>query len=601
MRHGVFIGMVALSLVACGGQRNGFDQAFTKRWQSDHGDSATRLYERLQEKPSQPGTEVVVGVTAHGLVGQTLAGAGRWSYPGNVDTVPQISGDVVAFSSGHQVVALNAKTGSVLWKVDAGKRRLRGMGDDGTTTAVSLSDAKGTEPSQFMLVGRDGSVQHRYELRSPIGVPAVYKGVAFVPWASQYVTAIDTTSGEEVGRVLLRHQVSHAEQIGTELYFGQLALTRFDAKIGAAQRQAGNTVSLPDKTLPGKPEWYKDGTVVYAPTDSASTKIHLWARPVQSGDALAIAGGSYAASYFSVVLGLDAKDGSLVWTRAFDDDIVGGGAAQDGYALCDAKGKVWAVSNQGNEPKVAADLGKPLVACVLQVQTLGVSGAPAEPLAEQMDQVLSTHRPSLAAAYAFIVEELPSLDDPKVTKILIDLVEHPRTVPSLAKRARVLLAQQRTGVKYMMSALKRHYDFLSGNRPPPVGPIAQALEAIGEPQAAPLLAQHLNDPATSAKDVALIANALYKLATPSESDELKTFFALYRATADQPSLVEAVVRVAQTLVRVGGPSGQEMVEYAATDPLTHPNVRSKLAEALHRGPKPSALGPAASRPLSALR
>ena len=79
-----------------------------------------------------------------------------------------------------------------------------------------------------------------------------------------------------------------------------------------------------------------------------------------------------------------------------------------------------------------------------------------------------------------------------------------------------------------------------------------------------------------------MAAALKTLATPAESDELKTFFALYRATADEGPLVDAVVMVAQTLVRVGGPSGQEMVEYAATDPLTHPKVRSKLTETLYR-------------------
>src|SRR5690606_37886943 len=147
-------------------------------------------------------------------------------------------------------------------------------------------------------------------------------------------------------------------------------------------------------------------------------------------------------------------------------------------------------------------------------------------------------------AYAFLLEELPHVKDPLTTKILIDLVEHPRTVPSLAKRARVLLAEQRTGVEYMLAALERHYDFLSGKQPPPVGPLAQALEAMNEAQAAPLLAKHLNDPATDVKDVGLLANALYKLATHAEGEELKTFFALYRATADQAPLVDAVIKVA---------------------------------------------------------
>lgn len=579
---GAVTAAIALAQFGCSGQRGGFDQAFTKRWQSDHGDSATALYERLKGQKPVANTELAVGVSTQGLVAKGLKEGTNWTFAGNVDTVPQISGNVVAFTSGHQVVALDAKSGNVLWKIDSGKRRLRGIGDDGTYTAVSLGDAKGTLPSQFLIVTRQGSVSHSYELRGSLGVPAEFGGVAFVPWDSQYVSAVDAQTGDEVGRILLRNQVSHAQNIGGELYFGQLGLTRFDEKIGAAQRKAGNYVSLPSKKIPGDPEWYKDGTEVYTPTDSATTKIHLWARPVATGDGLGIVANTYAAGYFSVVFGLDAKDGSLKWTRALEDDVVGGAAATDGFALCDAAGKVWAIGSSGSTPVPVTNLGKPLVACVVHAHTLGVESASSDSVAEQIEAVLDTHRPVLATAYAFLVEELPYIKDPLVTKILIDLIEHPRTVPSLAKRAGVLLAEQRTGVEYMMAALERHYDFLSGNRPPPVGPIAVALEAIGERKAAPLLARHLNDPATKTADIPLVASALKTLATPAESDELKTFFALYRATADEAPLVDAVVTVAQTLVRVGGPSGQEMVEFAATDPLTHPKVRSKLTETLYR-------------------
>lgn len=601
MKRLLFTCFTASALAACAGQQNGFDQAFTKRWQSDSGDSATRLYQQLQGAQAPAAAQVAVGVTSGGLVGKPLGAGAGWSHAGRVDTVPQISGGVVAFTSGNQIVALDAENGTPLWKVDAGKRRLRGIGDDGTVTAVSLSDAQGTLPGQVLLVTRNGNVAHSYEVRAPLGVPAVHGNVAFIPWANQYVTAIDTTTGDEIGRILLRHQVSHAQTIGGELYFGQLGLTRFDEKIGAAQRQAGNFVALPDKKVPGDPEWYKDGTRVYTSTNSATTKIHLWARPMPNDEGLGLAGDTYAASYFSVAFGLDAKDGSLKWTRSLAGDIVGGAAAADGFALCDATGKVWGVGSNGQAPAPVADLGKPLTACVVQTDSLGISGEPDDSVAEQIQAVLDTHRPSLATAYSFLIEELPSINDPLVTKILIDLIEHPRTVPSLAKRAGVLLAKQRTGVDYMLAALERHYDFLLGNRPPPVGPLAVALGAIGDRKAAPLLAKHLNDPATATRDVPLVASALAELATASETEELQTFFALYRATADEAPLVEAVVKVAQTLIRVGGPSGQEMVEFAATDPLTHPTVRSKLTETIYRKtPKPAPKSEAESKATSSL-
>jgi outer membrane protein assembly factor BamB len=138
----------------------------------------------------------------------------------------------------------------------------------------------------------------------------------------------------------------------------------------------------------------------------------------------------------------------------------------------------------------------------------------------------------------------------------------------------------------MLEALGRHYDFISGDQPPPVGPLAVALGALGERRAAPLLARHLNDPANSLEDVSHAAVALEAIATGAEIDELKTFFALYRATADEPLLVRAVLSVGGALLRVGGPEGRALVERASTDPLTQPDVRQGLSELLAPKPKP---------------
>jgi hypothetical protein len=52
-------------------------------------------------------------------------------------------------------------------------------------------------------------------------------------------------------------------------------------------------------------------------------------------------------------------------------------------------------------------------------------------------------------------------------------------------------------------------------------------------------------------------------------------------------LVSAVVHTARALVRVGDEEALRLVEHASTDPITHPKVRSQLAEAL----KASAVAP----------
>ncbi len=157
-------------------------------------------------------------------------------------------------------------------------------------------------------------------------------------------------------------------------------------------------------------------------------------------------------------------------------------------------------------------------------------GAALDTLAIQISGALNELEPDMAEAERYLVAQLGKLEDPIVDQDAHRLSSSPRIPPDLRTEARRLLALRKNGNEYMLSALGRHYDFVSGVLlPPPVGPLADALAASGEVRAAPLLAKHLNDPANSAEDVAHAARALVKLATPAEYEDLRTFFALYRA------------------------------------------------------------------------
>jgi outer membrane protein assembly factor BamB len=179
------------------------------------------------------------------------------------------------------------------------------------------------------------------------------------------------------------------------------------------------------------------------------------------------------------------------------------------------------------------------------------------------------------------LRELGTNDDPTVTKTLLDLACNVRTQPDVMQEARGLLASRRNGVEYMIEALGRHYDFLSDVlQPPPVGPLADALAAVGEKSAAPLLAAHLNDPADTPDDVRRAAHALVTLATADQFQQIRTFFSLYRATADDDALVAAVIDAAKILVKLGGADGVATVEEAARDPLTEPVVKQAILSLL---------------------
>lgn len=579
----------ALCLVGCGAASvNSSSKALDPDWQNDSGASIAQVEQRLHALPLVANARVAVGVSDTGLVGSTLDGKSHWAYAGHPSSAPIIAGPLVIFSDGDQIIALEASSGAKAWSIESHGLALRGAGNDGTSSALVLADA---HKSLFLGVSSTGSRLGSVESKADLGVPAARGGLAFVPWGNQYVSVLDLKNGDESARLLARVQLSQALNYGGRLYFGEQGLVRFDEKLRYASTNQANHVSLPKLELPGKPSWLGSGVVNPSSQANARTKIRIFAAPTSapSGE-LTLGAGTFAASYFRVLFGLDSKTGALRWVRALPADIVGGAAASSGFVLCDANGKLWSLDSAGSDSG-SLEFGSKVRMCAVDTGAEGVPAAPARAgLARQIGEALDGLDPNMAEAERYLVSELGKQEDPIVTKSLIDLSSSPRIPPDLRLETRRLLALRKNGTDYMLTALARHYDFVSGVLlPPPVGPLADALAASGETRAAPLLAKHLNDPANSADDVAHAARALAKLATPAEYDDLRTFFALYRATADDEALVAAVVSSAEALLRIGGAEGRAVVERAAQDPLTQGDVRRALPTVLA---KPAA-GPAA--------
>jgi outer membrane protein assembly factor BamB len=559
---------------------------FNPDWQSDGGESMARVQAQLSNATIPEAAPVAVGVTRRGLVGVGLDRASRWSHTAELDARPALAGSLVVATGGGSLFALDARSGKQLWKVASGGRALRGAGDDGSITVASLGDRTGGRPL-LIAVNRSGKRLLEAAPGVETGNPAIVAGVAFVPWGDKYVSALEVESAKEIGRLLMREQVSHARSIGQSLYFGQRALVLFDAKIGQVASGGASKLTLPERELPGQPEWFEAGDRVLAPRAGARDKIRLYARPEPRAQQLGIDSNRFAATYFRIAIGFDATDAGLKWVRTFEHDLVGGAAASGGFALCDAGGNVWLLDAAGRSSG-KRELGQPIEACVVEPGRLAVGdGEPQASLPEQIADAIRVREAEMASAQRFLLRELGAIEDPVVTKALIDIASDPRTPPSLLGDARQLLSSRRTGVEHMLEALNRQYDFLSDVlRPPPVGPLADALLALNERRAAPLLAKHLNDPANTPDDIERAARALAKLGSADEAEELRTFFALYRATADQKELVNAVLSVAEALLRVGGADGERAVRRAAEDPLTHPEVKRGIANLLSLPAKP---------------
>lgn len=571
---GGLLGLVPWILIACGGAQARMGDVFDKAWRDDGGASISSLHGKLASHTIPRGADVALGVVEEGLVGVALATGQAWSYLHAVDARPWIAGNVVVGTGGGRVFALDALTGRPLWSRPA-TGRVSGAGDDGRTTLVSF-EASFRGDGVLVAVARDGTVTRQLEMPVRIGTPALVANLAFFPWEERNVTAYDLGSGREVARTILAHSTSHAFIAGGTLFFGQETVTAFDGRIGA---QGAPTVTLPNRELPGDPSWLGPSGVGKV-TSTESDVNRLYGKPVWRGDALGFAGDRYYGTYRRFVMGLEATTGGLAWVRRTEADSLGGAAYDGGVVLCEGTGAVRFYEGSTGALAGKVSLGVRVRACVVQADGLSRRAEPRrEPLIDQLSGGIDVLETGAGAMQSFLLSELVALESPEATRRLIEMAMDSRTPPGLMTEVRAGLSSRRNGAEFMLEALDSRYDFLAGVLvTPPVGPLADALAQMGEGRAAPLLAEHLNDPANSTDDVKRSAQALAKLATAEEFEQLETFFALNRATAHNEDILTAVVAVAGALLRVGGGAGREIVRSAAYDSMTVPMLQQPLRE-----------------------
>jgi len=609
------VGLLAVLVGGCGAAQQRLS-LFSTDWEDDRGASIARAWELVGSTAIPASSDVVVGVGAQGdtLIGLSLANGSRWTFSHALDERPAVAGRVVVGSGGGEIFAIDAQSGAVLWKRAAPRSALLGAGDDGAVTVVTFRPARGVG-SVLLAVARDGHVVREIETGRALGAPAVVAHTAFVPWAGEYVSVINLGSGDEIARVTLRSETSHAWTQGGALWFGEGSFIRFDDHIRDASRGRASTAVLPPRELPGRPRLMPRGSEPVPASASADDKARIYARP-SGGDVVALEDGRWYATYFRIAMGFDAGGGGaasggdagkLAWVHLHGADFIGGAVGAGGIVLCDDKGKVTALDAATGGVLSEADLGAPLRACVVNVDAERLSGAPSDvkPFATQLATAVLIEDPQLVVAQKLLLRELAALGDETATKALVDLASDPRTSPDLLAEARTALANRRNGAAFMEEALARHYDFLKDVlRSPPVGPIAQALGAMKEKAAAPLLAAHLLDPADTNDDVMRAAAALAIIAGPGELPTLRQFFGMYRACADDDDIASAVVSVGQALLALDDKAGRGMVLAATEDPSTVPYARERLQAVISEqrqaqaatAPPPSDGGKATGKP-----
>lgn len=570
------LALCALTAISCAGDASR-PSLFSTDWLDDRGKSIGEVRARLRGARTGANADIAVAVAkGDKIIGMPLSGGSSWTYQHSLDVRPIIAGGVVVASGGGEVFALDAATGKKLWTRPTGGVALLGAGDDGTLTALTLSRGGG---STLLVVGRKGEVRRQIETDKQLGDPAVVAGIVFVPWTNQYISAIDPVSGDELGRVVVRDKVSRALSIGGDLYFGEIAYVRFDDKIAQASQGHANRVGIPTRELPGTPRLLVPGTEKVPPAANARDRDRLFARPTGNDTGVSIDSGRFYATYFRLAFGFDASKGDLGWVHTHPTDFIGGEAVAGGVALCDEEGKLLVLDAKSGQPSLEKSFGEPIQSCVVHADTFRAppSSAPAAPLAQQIEAAVTTKEANMATAQRLLLRELANSESDSATKTLVEIASDPRSAPILVTDARVAIATRRNGASFMLAALAKHYDYLADVLvSPPVAPIADALAAMKETKAAPLLAAHLLDPEDSEDDVKHAAAALAVLATEKEAPQIRQFFLTNRGTAESDETALAVASAGEALLRIDPKEGRALVTAAAKDPMTHDTTQKRL-------------------------
>jgi outer membrane protein assembly factor BamB len=361
--------------------------------------------------------------------------------------------------------------------------------------------------------------------------------------------------------------------------------------------------SLPRRPLPGSVMGpLPDAAVSSSPSNGALgpaigadvTRLYVQPVPASSMAAASGAGDHYMATYGRIAFGLDRERGALEWVLALPGRALAALAIDGRFIVCDDSGGVrllssatgrverfWQLARQRR-----ITLGEPtLAACALAPgAVLGsdpdAAASAQKPLLEQLAAVLALSDPGLSDAQRFLSRELAARPEPEATRVLIELVRRHSLDQVLQSEAEDLLATRRNGEDHMLAALSE-----SGPRGeealPPIAPLGEALAALGDKRAAPLLARQLNRPAHTASAIARAAAALEQLASEAEYDELSVFFSLHRTSADGPEWNAAVMSIGRTLLRVGGQRARTLIQFALRDPLTVPEIKSAMERELN--------------------
>lgn len=604
MNRLILLAALGLSASAC--QPKGMYALTTDHTDNDRATLVAALGKRqLPEQPvpqnsaRQPRVFVVQAGSPRSIVAYDLSGfAVMWKVDAEVQSRIWVGGDALFAREGNQLVARDQKTGRVTWKRSIGGQ-LVGAAADRERAYVVTREGSDRSPIWYLTAydARSGDqVWQSDPSTGQLGAPAAQGGLVYSPLLTQWLIVVDGKTGAQLARLRgVDEAITMVRATSRETYFGsRQGVFVLDARAAAGKR---DQATYGQAKVPPQLERTTYGVDLYDPAQVGYTAADrsrvLWTAMPAGDGPMRFAGDLFAVHYFRYLFGFDPA-GRLVWAYSnprvelvagehTGNAVVGVSASGDIVALDPATGGLRSRHNLGTSGQVMgatfdADGWNP------EGPNFPVDTVPA------LVAIAHDRDARFDKAKELAISALATLPGEHVTRELIAVLGDKRQPARLKETVVSLLIDRRDpeGLPALVAELGVHADFIAGTFPELLAPVLRAIAALRGATIAPAraasalaaLTAHLEDPATSPSELALVIDAMAAIGTGGERSALASHLLAYRADAEvgaDPSWQKAI---AAGLYAKGGPLERELLRQVAQDTRSQPGLVAAIRDVL---------------------
>ena len=520
-----------------------------------------------------------------------------WSVPTPITGRVVAGVSILIHADGAALVARDVASGAARWRTPlAAGLTLVGYAVDGDSVyyvARRGNELRGGESELVALNGRSGGVLWRRALGTAnVGGPAARGGIVAVPNRSQFVSLLDGRSGAPLAQALSKEQAANfVEALPEGLFYGFGAdgayLLSADTAVGVRASPGYLRAKFPPFVRPVYHfDMYRPELTDYSAVDRNRV---LWRAEVHPPRAR-FSDGTVCVLNYRFFFGFDATTGSLRW--AYNNPIVEAvSASHTGAAIifATANGEIGALDPRSGRSLYRSRLaGDVIVGATFDAEGYAPNGGEvgnSSTLASVLSSVVWDPDRRFSEVQIFAVDQLAKIPGRDVTADLLRMLGSEVLQPGVVKRAARALVERKDSqsIDLFVGALGVHADYAAVAGPAAVANLevlARAAGALRAKETALPLAEHLRLPETEPAAVLEIARALAAMHADVALPQLRDYLAVYRTDplfGGDPSPLLAIV---DALIELGAAPERELLMFVAEDPRTLPPLKEYVRRVL---------------------